>query len=463
MRLVKVIAVAVLFLLMLLPLSVQAQGSELELYENWRTPETIEVTHLVMADINNDLLEDVIYSYIENETHQYICVRNGTNQSVCWQREMFMGAQRGIQNIEAFDVDNDSAMEIIILNDDWKGYIFTGSDGFLEDTLNASESGIIAFGDLDSDGEIEMVVPELVMFNGSGRERLVVYDGKTKAIEWTSPPELLSHIVTQLLLDDVDSDGVQEILVETWEERLMVFDGVSKNVELNMTTNLGQMLAVDDLDHDGHKEIITGYFEWPQPGELPMECLKIINGTSYQVRATTTPMYNFGFLELYLSDMNGDNVTDIFVNALAGFDDTTIFVFNGSDYSLISQWECASEVTSIAAGDVDCDNVTDIVIGAAGALEPNATRSAGGRVHVLDRDFNERWASSSLGTIDYTHVASNGAGTSRMIVHGGDSIVVYSTTNSTADGGDVGEVPGFDMVIIISSVSVACILWRRRR
>lgn len=456
----KIVTGIVVFLLLISTPIINAQENELEIYKNWQTADNIKVTHLIVTDIDNDNLDDMIYTFIENGTKQFLCVQNITNRTIYWQNELIIGAQGGAGNLKVVDIDNDSVKEVIVLNDDFHIYIFNGLNGTLEGKYTAADSNQMVIDDVDLDGEIELLIQEYVMYEGMARGKIVVYDGKTHNFEWETPP-LLPFGAGQLLVDDVDNDGTKEILIETFEDGgyLTIYDGQTKSIEFNTTTNSGRLLLCEDLNQDSHKEIITSYWEWPTGEPLPKYNLKIYNGTTYNLEWTSMPLYNFGFLDAYLSDYNEDNITDIIIIASNG-PDSSVFVFDGNNYSLISQWNYIGEISTITIEDIDGDNSSEIIIGTDQSGWTNDTRSNSGYLHIIDSaTLEEKWVSSNIGIIKGLFVTNN-LPSSNIVVHAGQSIIMYSTSNQEDTSI---ETPGFGFELIMLATIIVCIVYRKKR
>lgn len=438
------------------------QEDELRIYNNWQTADNIEVSYLITTDVNNDNQDEMVYTCIENGTRQFLRVQNITNETIIWQIELTTGAQHGIQNLQVADIDDDLMQEIIVINDDFMVYFYTGMNGTLEDSIYWGASGLMAVDDVDSDGDIEIATDRWSSNNSLQimGDCIVIYNGKDLSVEWESQIIGSQAVVQQLIVDDVDSDGVKEILAETLGCNLTVYDGIDKEVEFVAATNSSAILVVDDLNHDGHKEIITSTWDWPADEELPLQKLLIYNGTDYTLAGTTGPMYNFGFLDVELSDVDGDGVTDIFVIASDGLEDT-IFIYNGTDYSEIASCCCNCDVTTISTGNLDEDNDTEIIIGTDRERWSNITRSAQGYVQIVDSTtFVNKWASSNVGTVHGIFI-SNDAGQVDMIVHSGGSISIFSTSDEPRENDPTNETPGFEIGTIVMGACIALLIQRK--
>lgn len=126
----------------------------------------------------------------------------------------------------------------------------------------------IGYGDVDDDGAPEIVFASPV--SGSGYDDGIVYivDATTGAIEWNSGHDFFNgYAVTGLhdiAIGDVDDDGQTEIVVATdrlYYGALFVIDGATRTLENEYHYDFGSPMhsvTIGDVDADGDTEIITG-------------------------------------------------------------------------------------------------------------------------------------------------------------------------------------------------------------
>lgn len=157
-----------------------------------------------------------------------------------------------ITSIEAEDVDNDKAKEIII--GDQQGYvrIFDGR------TFNQKWTSIRtgnSIGRIIIDNIDEDISPEIIFFNRDGN--IQVYDGTTHYLEWQSQ---LMPGISALDIADIDDDGVKEFIAGFKDGSIVVLNSKTyetKN-EYKLFNEAIHAIAAANLDSADGLEIITG-------------------------------------------------------------------------------------------------------------------------------------------------------------------------------------------------------------
>ncbi|MBV8519358.1 MAG: VCBS repeat-containing protein [Acidobacteria bacterium] len=116
----------------------------------------------------------------------------------------------------------------------------------------SSNPAKVAVGQLDADPALEIAVLQ--------DSRLYVYDGVTHALEWTSAAANFSS--SFLMVRNVDSDPMDEIIVATTDNKVEVLDGASPFVQ-NISPALDYPItdvAVADLDGDQTLDYVVASF-----------------------------------------------------------------------------------------------------------------------------------------------------------------------------------------------------------
>lgn len=101
------------------------------------------------------------------------------------------------------DMNNDGAIDLVCVA---KIYLNDGSGAFGEDTGNAftgadSDSSVVALGDLDADGDVDVIL------NGASRNQVWLNDGSGGMVLADPHPISASSSGTRLVIADVDNDG----------------------------------------------------------------------------------------------------------------------------------------------------------------------------------------------------------------------------------------------------------------
>ena len=185
----------------------------------------------------------------------------------------------------------------------------------------------VALGDVDGDGQTEIVTGGSY-FDGSRQiAQLCVWNGATLALEnvktwyWTG-----STVINSVALGDVDNDGQVEIVTGGYYN-----DGVRNIAQLVVWA--GSNLAVDRL---------TGWY-WTGNTVINSVAIGDVDGDG-QIEVVTGGYYNDGARNVaQLIEWNGLNLS---VDRLAGW-----------------YWTSNTVINSVALGDVDNDGQTEVVTG----------------------------------------------------------------------------------------------------
>ena len=129
----------------------------------------------------------------------------------------------------------------------------------------------IQIGDLDGDGQTEVVALEDYRDDGGGEPRIRVFEGRDGKVRWTwpLPPVPLTPAGTDIVaLADFEGNGAKRICVscgarKDWlrrSRRIVVLDGKGKEVaRRDVVDDEAAILNAVDLDNDGRDELLVCY------------------------------------------------------------------------------------------------------------------------------------------------------------------------------------------------------------
>jgi hypothetical protein len=319
------------------------------------------------------------------------------------------------------DVDGNGSGDLIVsatgyASNKGKIYVFSGSGTLPTNALYAShvivgEAGndyygnTLTVGDLNADGETDLVVGANGYFGNTGRVYIYYGDGTLPTAANDADIKILGNATndyfgTALTTGDFNADGETDLAVGAYgyttnTGRTYIFynDGsiptTAATADVTITgeaTNnyFGSALTTGDINVDGRVDIVVGAYGYNvDTGSVYMYTL---NETQATGAATSA---NFGY-SLSSGDFNADGKTDLAVGAYnysssAGY--VYIFYNDGS----ISTTATAADVIivgeassyfgySLASGDFNADGKTDL---AAGAM---AYSGGNGRVYIFYND-----------------------------------------------------------------------------
>jgi parallel beta-helix repeat protein len=241
----------------------------------------------------------------------------------------------------------------------------------------------VASGDADGDGAPEIVTGGYY-YDGSRNVALLhVWNAATWSVKrWVSWFWGGNTVVTSIAIGDVDGDGNTEIVTGGHYydglrnvAQVHVWDGATLVVKKVQTWYWGgnttvNCLAVDDVDGDGQKEIVTGghYFD----GTRTVALLHIWNGATLEVKKVQSWMWggDTTMTCLAIGDLYGDGQKEIVTGGYY-YDGVRriaqLHIWNGITLAVGGvqtwYWGGSTEVSSVCIGDVEGDGASEIVTG----------------------------------------------------------------------------------------------------
>jgi hypothetical protein len=259
---------------------------------NVRTSGTV-INSVVSDDLDGDGQAEIVTGGCYDNTTPIstgslvaqLCVWDGATMTLENVRTWFWTSSTSITSVAVSDVDGDGKQEIVTGGwyDDgartvaqlcvWDGATLAFENVAVWYWTDSTSINSVAVGDVDDDGQQEIVTGGY--FNDGTRlnAQLVVWSGVSLALEnvrtwhWASPT-----IINSVAVGDVDDDAQLEIVTGGyyWGEmgedaQLCVWDGASLSCEGVATWHSGGAIytaiifvAVGDVDSDGETEILTG-------------------------------------------------------------------------------------------------------------------------------------------------------------------------------------------------------------
>lgn len=278
----------------------------------------------------------------------------------------FLGESR-TRSIALGDIDLDGDLDLVVGNMAGEPNLiyFNDGTGHFQDSgrrLGQASTIDVVLGDLDGDGDLDLVT-------GNQDEDNRVYFNDGKGYFSGSGQTLTSSFTHSLGLGDLDGDGDLDLVVGNRygnPDRIFTNDGLGRFTDSGQT--LGQFntisLALGDVDLDGDLDIAAGH-SGGQANRIYLNDGRGVFTDSNQDLGVCCPT-----TAIALADMDGDDDLDL-VAADLGHSNYKIYLNDGLGIFTLCEEALNpnSNTYGLALGDIDKDGDLDIVIGSYG--QPN--------------------------------------------------------------------------------------------
>lgn len=332
----------------------------------WQIPTDLDVDALLVSDVDGDDIEDVLYGDGQwGEIHCYDAIT--LNEK--WQ---INNSDHGVTDIAVFDTDDDGDLEIL-----WgAGATSTGADHLFIHSIPTlsfewqsqdidGPFHAIDVGDVDSDGQQEIIIASFKSTNGYDDGFVFVFDALTHVLEWQSEENMFGGYawtgIHDLQIGDVDDDGDQEIVIATdrlYDGAIYIINGITHIMEQSNFYDEGApiySLAIADIDNDGETELIAGAGR--EHTGAPGVYVYVINGSSGAIEwhSISLGSYWSQFYTLEVGNIDGDEALEI-----VAINDN-IYVFDGISHQ---QWQSSlGGYYGLDLHDIDNDGIEEILVG----------------------------------------------------------------------------------------------------
>lgn len=209
------------------------------------------VIALAVADVNGDKRDDIVIGGVDSSNSSFgvIYVYDGTTHELKWKTAGRYGASYSAVTVA--DIDGDGQAEVIggqraLFSDKAAGvYVLngkTGSEEWHTPGLGQWECVYnIVTNDLDGDGHQEIVFStQIDQLGGFVGNKAYIYDGVTHALDGSTSFTGIQVVASA----DLDGDHAQDLVIGTADGRLIAFDGKTAQQKWAVAVTNGPLLAL---------------------------------------------------------------------------------------------------------------------------------------------------------------------------------------------------------------------------
>ncbi len=246
-----------------------------------------------------------------------------------------------VRGLAAGDVDADGEVEIVLCDlDDL--FVYDLATGVLEVRKFGFGGRDLVIGEIDGDAPLEIGVA-----TGSAGH---VLDGSSLAVEWGRP----SGFGWLIRLADLDGDDLDEVVSGTTWEGLTVFDPQTDTELYTVAVDHLAAVRAADVDVDGSLELIYGEGQWG--------AIHVLEGaTGSELWSVWNPEH--GVTDIASADVDGDGVREVLWGAgYTSSGEDNLFSADGATHAI--EWQSVDlrgPFLGLDHGDIDADGDPELL------------------------------------------------------------------------------------------------------
>ena len=365
------------------------------------------------GDVNGDGYDDILigadgYSTSTGVAYVFLGSATGTSTTASTTLAGSASTSFGYSVSGAGDVNNDGYDDVIVGAYAYgsytgRAYVYRGSSTGLSSAVSSTLTGpsasgsfgwsVSRAGDVNNDGYSDVIVGA---YNDNSTGRAYVYHGASTGLSTTATATLAGTTASDLFgyvvapAGDVNDDGYDDVIVTATKNStygsVYVYHGASTGVSSTATTrltgvsyNFGVSVAgIGDSNSDGYADIIVGC---DGAGTTSTGAAYLYQGTAAGVSGTVSvtmtgegTLNYFGHTVAAAGDVNGDSYSDVLVGAY-GYSSSTgrAYVYEGTVTGMpsvaattITEPDEALGTSVNDLGDVNGDGFADVIVGVPG-------------------------------------------------------------------------------------------------
>jgi hypothetical protein len=338
------------------------------------TSDVYDSTAVALGDMDGDGDLDVVAGN-ENQTNR-LYLNNGTADPFngVTGSDITADAHR-TQAVALGDIDGDGDLDMVAGNtatqtnrlylNNGTADPFNGVSGS-DITADAHHTQAVALGDIDGDGDLDMVAGN----TADQTNRLYLNNGTADPFNGVTGSDITtdSHSTRSIVAGDIDGDGDLDVVAGNINQtnRLYLNNGTADPFNAVTGSNITadaydtRIIVLGDMDGDGHLDVVAGNFNQANRLYLNNGTADPFNGISGS-DITTDTHYTWS---MALGDVDGDGDLDV----MAGNSNQTnrLYLNNGTTdpFNGVTGSDITTDshhTRSIAAGDMDGDGDLDII------------------------------------------------------------------------------------------------------
>lgn len=300
---------------------------------------------LAIGDLNGDQYMDVVTVCSSDDKATAIDGQDGTE---LW---TWVGTEN-LYSVITGDFNNDGQDDVAVAGNDDQVTALYGSSGSVMWQFTSTGNQIyrknLQATDLNNDGNIDVIA-------GCDDSHVYAINGLNGNQLWSCSIGAGSN---EIELAQMDASGPMDIVVAvgsgTSGKKVVVIDGSNGNIQWSYNApEAVEHVEVMDVNGDNVPDVAAAIT--PYSDQVIM-----IDGSTQSAIWTKTMSLSSNVHSLAHGDLDSDNIPDVVV---PGSDDDKVYALDGANGNVLWSYQAAGEVNTVAVADVDSDSVLDVIAG----------------------------------------------------------------------------------------------------